>query len=47
MYDLKMKQSNLEDMCKHFLKQNQKLLEENQNFMKKMERETLDKETRI
>lgn len=35
--ELKSKQKNLEQMCRNFFIQNQKLAEENQNLIKKME----------
>jgi hypothetical protein len=34
-------------MCKRFLVQNQKLLEENQTLVKKMEKESKEKEKRL
>lgn len=34
-------------MCKHFLAQNQRLLEENQNLVRKMESESREKEKRL
>lgn len=45
--EIKMKQKNLEDMCKHFMVQNQKLMEENQNLIKKMEEESREKERKL
>jgi Skp family chaperone for outer membrane proteins len=44
---LRSKQKNLEDMCKRFLQQNQKLLEENQTLVKKMEKDSREKERRL
>lgn len=34
-------------MCKHFMLQNQKLMEENQNLIKRMEEESREKEKKL
>lgn len=41
--ELKSKQKNLEQMCRNFFIQNQKLAEENQNLIKKMENEVRER----
>jgi hypothetical protein len=45
--EIKIKQKNLEEMCKHFMVQNQRLMEENQNLIRKMEEESREKERKL
>lgn len=45
--ELRGNQHNLEDLCRHFIEQNQRLLEENQSIVKRMEEEEREKERKL
>jgi hypothetical protein len=45
--ELKGRQNKLEEMCKHFIFENQRLIEENKNIVNKMEQESTQKEERL
>lgn len=45
--ELKSNQKNLEELCRHFIEQNQRLLEENQSIVRRMEEEDKEKERKL